>query len=270
ASFVDYGNHRHGFLAFSEVHPDYYKIPVGDREPGDVDPAHGEAEAREAEPDPAGENGLSLAAALPEPVPVPPAPEVGEDESVEAAEPEAIDLSHSPSQQSEMDSGGEAPLAEMHPEARPVGDNLTAPPSETVSGEPVVAGQQAMPPGAATVTKIPIATASIAWDDTVTAPAARRDPEVAARDATMLEPAAATAGSFAATSADLDEAVVPPDEFSTESSEPDMLALPAESATAALIEREDEAVEPVETLGGDELEEAEHQRSRTIRHYKIQ
>ena len=38
AAFVDYGNHRHGFLAFSEIHPDYYKIPVGDREPNDLDP----------------------------------------------------------------------------------------------------------------------------------------------------------------------------------------------------------------------------------------
>ena len=47
--------------------------------------------------------------------------------------------------------------------------------------------------------------------------------------------------------------------------------LPAEeSTTAALAESEGEAVETVETLGGDELEEAEHQRSRTIRHYKIQ
>src|SRR6516225_9598048 len=31
AAFVEYGGNRHGFLAFSEVHPDYYKIPVGDR-----------------------------------------------------------------------------------------------------------------------------------------------------------------------------------------------------------------------------------------------
>ena len=32
AAFVDYGGNRHGFLAFSEVHPDYYQIPVADRE----------------------------------------------------------------------------------------------------------------------------------------------------------------------------------------------------------------------------------------------
>ena len=32
AAFVDYGGNRHGFLAFNEIHPDYYQIPVGDRE----------------------------------------------------------------------------------------------------------------------------------------------------------------------------------------------------------------------------------------------
>ena len=32
AAFVDYGGNRHGFLAFSEIHPDYYRIPVSDRE----------------------------------------------------------------------------------------------------------------------------------------------------------------------------------------------------------------------------------------------
>lgn len=32
AAFVDYGGNRHGFLAFSEIHPDYYQIPLADRE----------------------------------------------------------------------------------------------------------------------------------------------------------------------------------------------------------------------------------------------
>ncbi|AOW49217.1 ribonuclease E [Acetobacter ascendens] len=32
AAFVEYGGNRHGFLAFSEIHPDYYQIPVSDRE----------------------------------------------------------------------------------------------------------------------------------------------------------------------------------------------------------------------------------------------
>src|SRR5689334_3917581 len=32
AAFVEYGGNRHGFLAFNEIHPDYYQIPVADRE----------------------------------------------------------------------------------------------------------------------------------------------------------------------------------------------------------------------------------------------
>ncbi|MFY7745634.1 MAG: S1 RNA-binding domain-containing protein, partial [Erythrobacter sp.] len=32
AAFVDFGGNRHGFLAFSEIHPDYYQIPKADRD----------------------------------------------------------------------------------------------------------------------------------------------------------------------------------------------------------------------------------------------
>ena len=32
AAFVDYGGNRHGFLAFAEIHPDYYQIPLADRQ----------------------------------------------------------------------------------------------------------------------------------------------------------------------------------------------------------------------------------------------
>src|SRR5579884_1658428 len=32
AAFVEYGGNRQGFLAFSEIHPDYYQIPVADRQ----------------------------------------------------------------------------------------------------------------------------------------------------------------------------------------------------------------------------------------------
>jgi ribonuclease E len=75
AAFVDYGGNRHGFLAFSEIHPDYYRIPVGDRENGEYDapptvalPAADEAVTPEDDepatgaPEPVAE----LAAALPE------------------------------------------------------------------------------------------------------------------------------------------------------------------------------------------------------------
>jgi len=61
AAFVDFGGNRHGFLAFSEIHPDYYQIPVADREAliAEEQKAETEAEAKaEAEADArSGDNG---------------------------------------------------------------------------------------------------------------------------------------------------------------------------------------------------------------------
>ena len=82
AAFVDYGGNRHGFLAFSEIHPDYYQIPVADRQAliAEEERAHRDAEdeierrasrrrqrhephgrrdARRTQPMEAGENGES-------------------------------------------------------------------------------------------------------------------------------------------------------------------------------------------------------------------
>src|SRR6187399_3046676 len=66
AAFVDYAGNRHGFLAFSEIHSDYYRIPVGDRSGEEAGPGEdGQAENG------ADEAGISLEVALPEPVRVP-------------------------------------------------------------------------------------------------------------------------------------------------------------------------------------------------------
>ena len=52
AAFMDYGGNRHGFLAFSEIHPDYYQIPVADREAlMEEERALAEADARAEEED---------------------------------------------------------------------------------------------------------------------------------------------------------------------------------------------------------------------------
>ena len=47
AAFIEYGGNRHGFLAFSEIHPDYYQIPVADRQAliDEEERAHRDAEA---------------------------------------------------------------------------------------------------------------------------------------------------------------------------------------------------------------------------------
>ncbi|MCO5157420.1 MAG: Rne/Rng family ribonuclease [Aquamicrobium sp.] len=52
AAFVEYGGNRHGFLAFSEIHPDYYQIPVADRQAL----LRAEAEEAQAEEDEEEEN----------------------------------------------------------------------------------------------------------------------------------------------------------------------------------------------------------------------
>jgi ribonuclease E len=113
AAFVDYGNHRHGFLAFSEIHPDYYKIPVGDRESNGLDPAHEEGETRETEPEAANEEGVSLAAALPEPVPVPATPDGNEDEGSDSSGSQVLEPADVSPHQAEAAGDGGEPAAEL-------------------------------------------------------------------------------------------------------------------------------------------------------------
>nr|WP_134727100.1 ribonuclease E/G [Paracoccus luteus] len=48
AAFIDYGGNRHGFLAFAEIHPDYYQIPAADRK-ALIEEDRAAAEAAEAE-----------------------------------------------------------------------------------------------------------------------------------------------------------------------------------------------------------------------------
>ncbi|HQN52497.1 MAG TPA: ribonuclease E/G, partial [Phenylobacterium sp.] len=47
AAFIEYGGNRHGFLAFNEIHPDYYQIPVADREALMREEAEGDDEPHE-------------------------------------------------------------------------------------------------------------------------------------------------------------------------------------------------------------------------------
>src|SRR5689334_21839190 len=73
AAFVDYGGNRHGFLAFSEIHPDYYRIPIGDRMQHATDSwdGNGGDHDRDNEAGAGEDAGVPLASALPELVQVP-------------------------------------------------------------------------------------------------------------------------------------------------------------------------------------------------------
>jgi ribonuclease E len=96
ASFVDYGGNRHGFLAFNEIHPDYYRIPVSDRATGEYDASPSET-AAPAEPPIETDEAAELAEALPlaHPVAEHESDAAGDDEpaSAPAEEPGAEALS---------------------------------------------------------------------------------------------------------------------------------------------------------------------------------
>ncbi|HEX3410459.1 MAG TPA: ribonuclease E/G, partial [Stellaceae bacterium] len=270
AAFVDYSNHRHGFLAFSEIHPDYYKIPVGDQEPNGLDPTHEEGETREAEPEAAGEEGVSLAAALPEPVPVPATPEGSDDEGLEVAESEVREPPDLPRHHTEAAGDAEALAAGTVSETPGSEEGSAETPWEPVLREPESAAQDAMIPEPPTAREIPIAAAPYGWEEPAAAGDASPEPEASETDAATPKPAAANTVAIAAASVGSDDVDVSVHEFPPKAAQPYMLAVPEQSTTSALAESESEPVETVETLGGDELEEAEHQRSRTVRHYKIQ
>src|SRR6202163_2991050 len=62
AAFIEYGGNRHGFLAFNEIHPDYYQIPSADREALMRDEAEEEDEHHEPRGRKAASNGNGDAA----------------------------------------------------------------------------------------------------------------------------------------------------------------------------------------------------------------
>jgi ribonuclease E len=115
ACFVDYGGNRHGFLAFSEIHPDYYQIPTADRQA--LLEANRAAQRREdieedeeaaAEDEPtAGERSEPTAGDTAEPAPN------GDGDIVEVATTSAEDVwVHDPETESDAPPADETPIAE--------------------------------------------------------------------------------------------------------------------------------------------------------------
>jgi ribonuclease E len=103
AAFVEYGGNRHGFLAFSEIHPDYYQIPVADREALLRD-----EEAEDEHHDEAAEDNISLPEGVTEP-------------DAEADPQETEDASHieqAPANSEPVESIGGADALEEVPERR--------------------------------------------------------------------------------------------------------------------------------------------------------
>jgi ribonuclease E len=110
AAFVDYGGNRHGFLAFNEIHPDYYQIPVADRqallEEAEAEAkAEAEAEAREDDAEARGESRGRRRESNGRHVEVPAA--------------EAMEASAAPTLAGEPADSGETSASDFAPEAEP-------------------------------------------------------------------------------------------------------------------------------------------------------
>ncbi|HZT20812.1 MAG TPA: Rne/Rng family ribonuclease, partial [Dongiaceae bacterium] len=153
AAFVEYGGNRHGFLAFSEIHPDYYRIPVEDREallaeqaalareqeaePEDPDeevppPSTPSAAAVEGDQDPLPESAAKDAA---EGSPVRTGSQTGEAPSAEAEAGEAIPLRAAGEAENRLAS---EPFEAPAPETATEGGDADQPqqPAEPVEGAP--------------------------------------------------------------------------------------------------------------------------------------
>jgi ribonuclease E len=133
AAFVDYGGNRHGFLAFAEIHPDYYQIPIADRMA-----LIAEQEAEEAEHDEDDDEEENLPAIVDN------QPDANSEEGQEhhdekdhhASEPMALEQSPEPIHVSDAVLETEEFVSEEHGEHEHHDD--VAPPAATQGGDLVV------------------------------------------------------------------------------------------------------------------------------------
>ena len=92
AAFVEYGGNRHGFLAFSEIHPDYYQIPVADRQRLlEMQAAEAREEAEAEEEELRAEEGRADSAAATASAPDHHRPRRGRPAAAEAPDPSSVD-----------------------------------------------------------------------------------------------------------------------------------------------------------------------------------
>jgi ribonuclease E len=251
AAFVEYGGGRHGFLAFGEIHPDYYQIPVADRKrllAMQAEEAREEAEAEDA------------AAAQPTPRHEPQAAP----EAEVPAEPDAPP----PTAEEQTETSNLEPMAPEQSAAEPAPEPPTTEPASPQPVEPQVeAGEAAVPAPVADPAPASATEPDAEPTDPRPAQAARidqdsrfgptpSDAEVeAGGDAAFADPPAEAAAG--------DSDTERPAEAEPETEAPDLDMPPADMT-------------PPETVGGDGdsgdgAEEARERRtSRFLRNYRIQ
>jgi len=237
AAFVDYGGNRHGFLAFSEIHPDYYQIPHADRQ------ALIEAEEADARADNAEDNGGLDGGDSKKPDTD--AKENAEDEA-DADGSDAAAQAETAAEQADEASATEATAADAAPETDDTGgetasadapDDTETAPAETDTGEQTMASS------------------------TVADAAVSSEPVEAASDAGEADAGETTNG----------EAVADPETAETEVKDADDSGDADSDESDSSVEDAPSEDEAVESVGGDDaLEEVPVRKSRPRRNYKIQ
>ncbi len=275
AAFVEYGGNRHGFLAFSEIHSDYYRIPVADRRALGGEPQSRELAALDLTGEAADENGVPLEEALPEPVAVvdigPGGEEAADNEgfsephgepAYETGEGEAANPGEATGRRAELRWEDEPFVVRSAPESadlvhEPTLDEPVVALPETTGELPGLAHEEAEPQPAEPEPQ---------WPEPEPVEAPELPFDTAIGDA---EHRFATASEWAAASAG-DDVILAPDDAIAVSDETVSDEAGSSPETGAAAGGDNGDAEAVETLGGDEFEDAERQRSRVHRHYKIQ
>jgi ribonuclease E len=242
AAFVDYGGNRHGFLAFSEIHPDYYQIPVADRQAL----LEEEALSQREEDDEANSERRSRRRRHPRRAEV----EARADDAETVSEPASADEI---SVDESMQTGPSANAEEVFTEF-----SLMAAPEEM---NPVVT---VAPETGARVEEI---------DDNPPDPAEPSDAE----DEAKLASSPAEAPSAVVRADEHVDAATPrgdaePEERSLEEDVDEITTLEggSEEPVAGGKPRSEDEGEPIEQIGGDALEEVPRRPARFRRQYKIQ
>jgi ribonuclease E len=262
AAFVEYGGNRHGFLAFSEIHPDYYQIPIADRQrllelQAEQALAEAEAEDRAAEAESASAEAEAASEAAAE------GDDAGREATMEEqapAEPEIAGGDESAQDEGAREEGaqGEGAQGEV-----PEPSSVSEPP------EPSFLGDEA---SAARAQTLEIAAETI----TATEPAAAEESqgeERSAGEAAEVEVAAeAMVPHDAITGAITSDERVDADTLVAEPTGADAGEVAAEAAAEAEIHSEPVAeLPPPETIGGDHEEPRERRiPPQFLRNYKIQ
>jgi ribonuclease E len=274
AAFVDFGGNRHGFLAFSEIHPDYYRIPIGDRAPhyderderdGERrgrrgghrdhrrhDAGEGEHHAREDEPRHVEDAPNEAHATL----------EHHADEH--HADEHHADEHHADEHHTDEHHADELHADELHAEHEPHSEHALPETAEAVA--PPAAGALAPtegpgPAADAGVSEPPPPIVESSFEDAGDRDYAR--PERSVAETQSASPAEFEGGESPAPSSEPDLSV-------EQGAGTEIVTIEAGSESRSAEPQAAETVETVETVGGDEFEEAARQRSRSLRHYKIQ